>query len=215
MYSSQADISKKLYELMGVSNSAHFRDPIRLCQRFGIVLFALIWLCSCQFLLESQVPVDVEISKTYQGRIAFRSPSESFVTVFRWLETSSNFQLTLRDRLALGGIRINGNESTAQIEYSNGTTVENVDLDQWIEENLGLAVPFRELWKCLSLTCKLIDEAEQKNHDQHGRLETFFNDQWSFTFSYRDENPDSSILKELEMRKDETTVRIFFTKFEN
>ena len=200
---------------MGASNSANFRDSIRLCQRIGIVWFGLFWLCSCQFLLESKEPVDAELSKTYQGRIAFKSPNESFVTVFRWLESSSNFQLTLRDRFALGGIRIKGNESTAQIEYSDGKTVENVDLDHWIEDNLGLSVPFRELWKCLSLTCKLIDEAEQKNHDQYGRLKVFISNHWTFTFSYRDDDPDSSILKQLEMRKDTTEVRIFFTKFEN
>lgn len=200
---------------MSPSNSVHIRDPIRLYLRIGVVYFGLLLLCSCQFLLESKTPTDAEVTKTYQGRIAFKNPNESFVTVFRWLEFSSNFQLTLRDRLALGGVRIKGNESTAQVEYSNGKTVENVDLDHWIEDNLGLAVPFRELWKCLSLTCKLIDEAEQKNHDQHGRLEVFFSNQWKFTFSYRDDDPNSSILKQLEMRNDATEVRIIFTKFEN
>lgn len=215
MYISKAEITKKLYELMSSSISYNFRDPNHLHQRTWIVAIGLLWLCSCQYFPKSEVPIDAEDTKSYQGRIAFKNPDHSFVTLFHWLESNSHFQLTLRDRLALGGIRLQGTESIAQVEYSNGQKEEDVDLDQWIEDKIGIAVPFKELWKCLSLKCKLIDEADQEKYDQFGRLEMFSSNQWSFTLSYRDVEPDSLILSKLEMHNDATEIRIFFSKFEN
>lgn len=206
---------KKLYELMSASKSSKFRDHISLVPRTWIVAFVFLSLTSCQYFPKAEDLVDGEDSKTYQGRIAFKSPEQSFVTIFRWLESDSTFQLTLRDRLALGGVRLHGNENDATIEYSNGKIEEGVDLDEWIDDNLGISVPFKELWKCLSLNCKLIDEADQQEYDQYGRIESFAGNQWTFTFSYRDADSDSSILKKLEMRKEDTKIRIFFTKFEN
>lgn len=176
----------------------------------GVFLFT-----SCQFFPESELLPQEEVTRTYQGRIAFKQPNQSFVTIFRWLESGSTFQLTLRDRLALGGVRVQGTESYATIEYSNGEKEEDVDLDEWIESNLGIALPFEELWKCLSLSCKLIDESKQREYDSYGRLEQFLSDQWNFKFSYKEKDPDSTALKKLEMSRDDTEIKIFFTKFEN
>ena len=200
---------------MTASKSSKFRHLSRLVLSKWVVMLGLLWLTSCQNFPKSEVPIDAEDTKIYQGRIAFKSPDESFVSMFSWLESNANFRLTLRDRLALGGVRLLGNEENASVEFSNGQKEENIDLDQWIEDKLGISVPFLELWKCLSLQCKLIEEADQQEFDSHGRLETFSNNQWTFTLSYRESDPDSSTLRKLELRKGDTQIRIFFTKFLN
>ena len=199
---------------MNASNPSNICEHNRLVLKTWIVVLAFLWLTSCQNFPKSEDLIDGDYTKTYHGRIAFKSSERSFVTIFRWLESDSTFQLTLRDRLALGGVRLQGNDIAATIEYSNGK-IEEVDLDEWIDNNLGISVPFKELWQCLTMNCTLIDEADLQDYDQYGRVESFAGNQWSFTFSYRDEDPDSTILKKLEMRKDDTEIRIFFTKFEN
>ena len=200
---------------MCASNSPKIRLHKRSVQIELVGVLGLLWLVSCQNFSNPDDPFDTKEAKIYQGRIAFKSPDESFVSVFRWQELNANFQLTLRDRLALGGIRIRGNENTATVEFSNGAKEENVDLDDWIEANLGITVPFVEMWKCLSLQCKLIDEAEQQEYDHQGRLKTFSHNQWKFAFSYLESGTDSSILRKLEFHKDDVKVRIFFSKFKN
>ncbi len=215
MYISIWKIVKKLYEHWGVSKSRNFQGASGLVLKSLTVGAGVLLITSCQFFPESELLPQEEATRTYQGRIAFKQPDQSFVTIFRWLESGSAFQLTLRDRLALGGVRVQGNESHATIEYSNGDKEEDVDLDDWIESNLGISLPFEELWKCLSMTCRLIDEAKQREYDAYGRLEHFSSDQWTFKFSYKEKDPDSTVLKKLEMSKDDTEIRIFFTKFEN
>lgn len=200
---------------MVVSNSSKFSDLIGFVLKSLLVLSGVLWLASCQIFSKPELSIDEENTKTYQGRIVFKSPNQSFVTIFRWVGSDSVFELTLRDRLALGGVRLQGSENHATIEYSNGRKVEDVDLDAWIDENLGISLPFNELWKCFSLKCKLIDDAETQEYDQFGRLEAFSSEQWAFLFSYQDSNKDSTSLEKLEMRKDDTEIRIFFTKFEN
>ena len=215
MYISIWKIVKKLYERWGVSKSRNFQGPIGLFLKSLIVGAGVFLVTSCQFFPESELLPQEEATRTYQGRIAFKQPDQSFVTIFRWLESGSAFQLTLRDRLALSGVRVQGNENQATVEYSNGDKEEGVDLDAWIEHNLGISLPFKELWKCLSLTCQLIDEGKQREYDSYGRLEQFSSDRWTYKFSYKDNDPDSKTLKKLEMSKDDTEIRIFFTKFEN
>lgn len=215
MYISIWKIVKKLYEHWGVSNSRNSQGASGLVLKSLTVGAGVFLVASCQFFPESELLPQEEATRTYQGRIAFKQPDQSFVTIFRWLESGSAFQLTLRDRLALGGVRVQGNESLATIEYSNGDKEEGVDLDDWIESNLGISLPFEELWKCLSMKCKLIDEATQREYDSYGRLERFSSDQWTFKFFYKEKDPDSTALKKLEMSKDDTKIRIFFTKFEN
>lgn len=200
---------------MRVVNSFKLRAPNGLARTTWVVVIGILCLTSCQYFPKSSDSINEDEATHYQGRIAYKSSDQSFVTLFRWLESESDFQLTLRDRLALGGVRIEGNESTATVEHSNGKKEENVNLDTWIEDNLGISISFRELWKCLSLKCQLIDDAETQEYDQYRRLESFSSDQWTFTFSYRDDDPDSSILNELEMHKEDTEIKIFFTKFEN
>lgn len=200
---------------MAISNSSKFRVHIGFVLKFCVVLTGVLWLASCQIFSKSELVIDEESTKTYQGRIVFKSPDQSFVTIFRWVGSDSVFELTLRDRLALGGVRLQGTDNQVTIEYSNGQKVKDANLDDWIEENLGLALPFKELWKCFSLECKLIDDSDTKEFDQFGRLEAFSSEQWAFVFSYEDSDKDSTTLKKLEMRKDDTEIRIFFTKFEN
>ena len=208
-------IFKKLYERWSVSKSCNLHSAGGLVLKSLIVGTGVFWLTSCQIFTESDVLTEEDATKTYQGRIAFKQPGQSFVTIFRWLESGSAFQLTLRDRLALSGVRLLGNESQATVEYSNGDKEENVNLDEWIESNLGISLPFKELWKCLSLTCALIDEAKQREYDSFGRLEQFFSNRWTFKFSYKESDSDSTTLKKVEMRKDDAEIKIFFTKFKN
>lgn len=215
MYISIWKIVKKLYEQWDTLNSRNFQGACDLVLKSLTVGTGVLLFTSCQFFPKSELLPQEEATKTYQGRIAFKQPNHSFVTIFRWLESGSTFQLTLRDRLALGGVRVQGNENHATIEYSNGDKEEDVDLDDWIESNLGISLPFEALWKCLSLTCKLIDEATQREYDSYGRLEQFSSDQWTFKFSYKEKDPESTTLKKLEMNKDDTNIRIFFTKFKN
>lgn len=180
-----------------------------------IVGVGVFFLTSCQIFSEPDVLTEEDATQTYQGRIAFKQPGQSFVTIFRWLESGSSFQLTLRDRLALSGVRLLGNENRATVEYSNGDKEEDVNLDDWVESNLGISLPFKELWKCLSLTCTLIDEGKQREYDSFGRLEQFISNRWTFKFSYKESDSDSTTLKKLEMRKDDTEIKIFFSKFKN
>lgn len=200
---------------MNVSNP--FPSSMRSNLKSGkwVLIVGLLGLASCQYFPVSEFPDHTKDTKTYQGRIAFKSPKQSFVTIFRWQESRSQFQLTLRDRLALRGVVLRGNDKQAQVEYSDGELVENVKLDEWIEDYLGITVPFKELWDCLSLKCRLIDEAAQQQYDQHGRLLSFISNSWAFTFSYRDPDPDSSTLHKLVLHKEDTKVQIFFTKFEH
>ena len=215
MYISIWEIVKKLYEHLSEAKSWTLHNPGGIVLKPLIVGAGVFWLTSCQFFSDSEVLSEEDATSTYQRRIAFKQPDQSFVTIFRWLESGSSFQLTLRDRLALGGVRVQGTESHATIEYSNGDKEEDVDLDDWIESNLGISLPFKEMWQCLSLTCKLIDEAKQREYDSYGRLEQFFSNQWTFKFSYKEKDPASTTLKKLEMSKDDTEIRIFFSKFEN
>lgn len=200
---------------MSASNSFKLHAPKHLVRTTWVVVVGILGLTSCQYFPKTTDSIDAEDATKYQGRIAFKSSEQSFVTLFRWLESDSDFQLVLRDRLALGGVRIEGNDSTATVEYSDGKTEENVNLDAWIEDNLGISISFRELWNCLSLNCELIDDAETLEYDQYRRLETFTSDQWTFTFSYQDADPDSSILNRLELHKEDIEIKIIFTKFEH
>lgn len=215
MYISIWKIVKKLYEHRRFFNSSDFRGTSVLIIKTLIIGVGVFWLTSCQFFPESDVLTEEDATKTYQGRIAFKQPGQSFVSIFRWLESGSAFQLTLRDRLALSGVRLLGNENQATVEYSNGDKEEGVNLDDWIEENLGISLPFKELWKCLSLSCTLIEEAKQREYDSYGRLEQFVSNQWTFEFSFKEKDPESTTLKKLEMSKDDTEIKIFFTRFEN
>ena len=215
MYISIWKIVKKLYERWVVSILCNSQRKSSLVLKSLTVGAGVLLVASCQHVSEPDLLSEEEATSVYQGRIAFKQPDLSFVTIFRWLESGSKFQLTLRDRLALSGVRVQGNENQVTIEYSNGDKEEDVDLDDWIESNLGISLPFKELWKCLSLKCQLIDEAKQSEYDSHGRLEKFYSNQWTLQFSYKEKDPDSTTLKRLEMSRDDTEIKIFFTKFKN
>lgn len=215
MYIATRKLTKKLYELMRTSISRKIRYRNALVHIRWVSIVGILCLVSCQNFSIPEEPLDTEQLKIYQGRIAFKSPDESFVSLFRWEESNENFRITLRDRLAFGGVRIQGDENKATVEFSNGEKEENVNLDSWIEVNLGIPIPFVEMWKCLSLKCVLIDEADLHEYDAHGRLIAFTHNLWTFTFSYLKPRSSSSVLRKLELKKDDTEIRIFFSKFEN
>lgn len=186
--------------------------------RLGVIgtfaVLVLLLVSGCQSL--SREPLtpqtdDVDVL-AIEGRIAIKSPAQSFNGSFRFKRVADQYELNLRDRTGFIRINLSGREESSTLTTSLGTKEENIDVNEWLFEEFGLSLPFLELWNCISLDCELIDEANKKEFDQDNQLIEFKYEQWVVSITYADstESADSSIpaVREFIIRGDDTEVTL-------
>ncbi len=177
-------------------------------------LFTLTFaLAGCQWLTIDPPPPLDNIELDYDGRMLIRSPDQNLTMSFSWESVGQQFQLVMRGRLGMGGVLVEGEGNSATLTQSNGEIYENVDLDTWISDQVGVQVPFLELWNCLDLDCSIIDESENKTMDEQGRLAAFSYAEWEFTIQYHNRAKQTvDTIKELNIQKQSTTVRLLLNR---
>lgn len=186
--------------------------------RLGVIgtftALVLLLVSGCQSL--SREPLiaqtdDVDVL-TVEGRIAIKSPVQSFNGSFRFKRVADQYELNLRDRTGFVQVKLSGKEESSTLSTSLGTTEENIDVNEWLLEEFGLSLPFLELWNCISLDCELIDEANEKKFDHDEQLSEFKYEQWIVAITYTDstESTDSNIstVHEFIIRGDDTEVTL-------
>lgn len=174
----------------------------------------LLLVSGCQSL--SREPLiaqtdDVDVL-TIEGKIAIKSPVQSFNGSFRFKRVADQYELNLRDRTGFIQVKLSGTEESSTLTTSLGTTAENIDVNEWLLEEFGLSLPFLELWNCISLDCELIDEANEKKFEHNEQLSEFKYGQWVVAITYTDstESAGSNIpsVREFIIRGDDTEVTL-------
>lgn len=154
---------------------------------------------------------DPDGARQLKGRITYKSPEESFSAIFTWKSKGSAYELKLRDRLGLRRVRIIGNSETADIEMPGGQLLKNVNLQAWLAEEIGIAIPILELPDCLNLECRLVTSGQNHKFDERKRLVEFEYRSWRIKPIYDSRtSADSDEVSEIQLLSDETEVRMIF-----
>ena len=177
-------------------------------------LLALLMSAACQSFaptLDVQQNKNVEVL-SFKGKIAIKSPVQSFTGSFRFKRVEDLYELHLRDRLGLVQINLSGTEESTTIATSLGTSQEDVDLNAWLHDEFGLSLPFLELWDCISLSCVPIDEANGKKFNPQNQLIEFVYEQWKISIEYVDSSESSeqveSRVQKFQIHGEDTKVTI-------
>lgn len=181
--------------------------------RFAVVAIGCTMLVSCISLRppSNSTGIDLNWSHVLQGRFIYKSPEESFSAVFTWRSKGSNYELRLRDRLGLRRIHITGKDEQAKIETSSGQILEDVDVQTWLKEELGISVPILELPKCLTMDCSLVKSGKNHIYDEQNRIIEFEYDAWTVQASYDSRNTkNSNAVKEIQMSNGAIKLRMIF-----
>lgn len=181
--------------------------------RIGLIALVCALLVSCLPLgtPEDSTRIDPNWSQILKGRFIYKSPEESFSAVFTWKSNENAYELLLRDRLGLRRIRILGSGETADIETPNGQTLEEVDVQAWLEEQFSVSVPLLELLDCLTMDCSFVKSGQNHVYDEQDRLVEFNYDAWTVQAIYDSrKTEDSNVVKEIQMLDGSTTVRMIF-----
>ena len=144
------------------------------------------------------------------GRIAFTTPSRSGSAQFKWKSVKSAYELRLTGRLGIGRIVIRGTNESADIVTSTGETMENVDLQGWLIDTFEIDLPILDLPACIRMNCDFAKNGNSRKYDSDGRLQEFENQGWSVKAAYAENEPDELAVKEIQLQRGETRLRILF-----
>ncbi len=181
--------------------------------RIGLVALMCALLVSCLPLAtpKDSTRSDPNWSQILKGRFIYKSPEDSFSAVFTWKSKENAYELLLRDRLGLRRIRILGSGETADIETPNGQTLEEVDVQAWLEEQFAVSVPILKLPDCLTMDCSFVKSGQNHVYDEQDRLVEFNYDAWTVQAIYDSrQTEDSNVVKEIQMLDGSTKVRMIF-----
>lgn len=181
--------------------------------RSAIIVVACTLLMSCLSLSPAteKTELNSEDLQVLKGRIIYKSPEQSISAVFSWRSTGSEYVLRLRDRLGLGRVRIEGNNSSANIETSRGETLDDVDLQSWLTEELGISIPILELPNCLTMDCSFVRAGQNHMYDAQNRLIEFEYGAWTVKAIY-DSNLSKKLnqVNEIQLLNGESKLRMIF-----
>lgn len=183
------------------------------CVRLVVMGFACALVMSCLPLSRSSENTGSEPqeSQIVTGRVIYKSPGESFSAVFSWKSTESSYELRLRDRLGLRRVRIEGTNDSAKIETSRGESLEDVDLQLWLEDQFGISIPILELPNCMTMDCSMVRSGRNHQYDTYNRLVQFEYDSWTVKATYDSRvMEESNSVNELQLLNGETVVRMIF-----
>ena len=147
-----------------------------------IKLFLPIFFVSCSSLPGSNWVVTPDF--ILEGRIGVRGLDRATSSSIRWLQSGSNFEMTLWGPFGQGKTRLVGDEALITIEKANGERVAGVVPDEILEQQFGISASIDAFSIWVLGRPKIHPPAQDLERDEYEDLITF--KQLGFELAYGD-----------------------------
>ena len=147
-----------------------------------IKLFLTIFFVSCSSLPGSDWVVNPDF--ILEGRIGVRGLDRATSSSIRWLQSGSNFEMTLWGPFGQGKTRLVGDAALITVQKANGERFAGVVPDEILEQQFGISASIDAFSIWVLGRPKIHPPAKDLERDEYGDVITF--KQLGFALAYGD-----------------------------
>ena len=147
-----------------------------------IKLFLPIFVVSCSSLPRSDWVVNPDFM--LEGRIGVRGLDRATSSSIRWLQSGSNFEMTLWGPFGQGKTRLVGDAALITVQKANGERFAGVVPDEILEQQFGISASIDAFSIWVLGRPKIRPPAQDLERDEYGDVITF--KQLGFDLAYGD-----------------------------